>query len=80
LASPVFHIDPQDPPLLILHGDQDPQMPINQALELEGKYKAAGLDVYLDVVYGGAHGGDAFFSVEHLERVLSFLHRTLAAP
>ena len=31
LASPVFHVDANDPPLLLLHGDQDPQMPINQA-------------------------------------------------
>ena len=29
LESPVFHVDANDPPLLILHGDQDPQVPIN---------------------------------------------------
>lgn len=77
LASPVFHIDSDDPPLLIIHGDQDPQMPINQAHELAGQYIASGLDVYFDVVYGGAHGGDLFYSPEHLERVLAFLHRTI---
>ena len=30
LTSPVFHVDAEDPPLYLSHGDQDPQMPINQ--------------------------------------------------
>ena len=42
LASPVFHVDRSDPPLLLLHGDQDPQMPINQSHELEGAYEQQG--------------------------------------
>ena len=45
LASPVFHIDATDPPLLMLHGDQDPQMPINQSHELHGVYDEHGLNV-----------------------------------
>ena len=79
LASPVFHIDRSDPPLLLLHGDQDPQMPINQSHELEGAYATRGLDVYFDVVHGSAHGGDEFFAADHLERALAFLHRTLGS-
>jgi acetyl esterase/lipase len=77
LASPVYHVDPTDPPLLIIHGDQDPQMPINQAHELEGKYSAMGLDVTFDVVHGGAHGGDAFYSGKHLQGMIDFLRRTI---
>ena len=77
LASPVFHVDRSDPPLLLVHGDQDPQMPINQAHELEGAYKQLGLDVSFDVVHGAAHGGNAFFSGDHLTRALEFLHRTI---
>ncbi len=77
LASPVFHVDRTDPPLLLLHGDQDPQMPINQAHELQGAYAQFGLDVYLDVVHGAAHGGDAFFSPERVARVIAFVHRTI---
>lgn len=60
LASPVFHVDPRDPPLLLLHGDQDPQMPINQAHELENAYRKAGLPVRLEVDYSAAHGGPMF--------------------
>lgn len=78
-ASPVFHVDAGDPPLLLLHGDQDPQMPINQSHELEGRYRAMGLDVSFDVVHGAAHGGQDFFEADHLERALDFLARTIGS-
>ena len=72
-----FHVDRGDPPLLLLHGDQDPQMPINQAHELHGAYQKLGLDAALDVVHGAAHGGDGFYAPEHLDRTLVFLRRTI---
>jgi acetyl esterase/lipase len=77
LASPVMHVGPGDPPLLLFHGDQDPQMPINQAHEFQGAYENAGLDVTFDVVHGAAHGGDQFFAPKHLQRALDFLERTI---
>jgi len=76
LASPVAHVDASDPPLLLLHGDQDPQMPINQSHELHGAYKKLGLDAELEVLHGAAHGGDVFFRGEALEKVVAFLRRT----
>lgn len=79
LASPVMHVDATDPPLLLLHGDRDPQMPINQAHELEGAYEKAGVDVAFSVVHGAAHGGDAFYAPEHLDKALAFLRRTVGA-
>ena len=77
LASPVVHVDRNDPPLLIFHGDQDPQMPINQSHELQGAYEKMGLDVYFDVVHGAAHGGDQFFSKDRVARAVAFLRRTI---
>lgn len=73
LASPVSHIDGQDPPLLLIHGDQDPQMPINQAHELNGKYKQQNLSVEFEVVHGGAHGGKVFFENKMVDRVAEYL-------
>jgi len=73
LASPVFQVDASDPPLLLLHGDQDPQMPINQSHELEGAYRALGLDATLIVVHGAGHGGDQFFDEQRTELVAQFL-------
>ncbi len=73
LASPVFHVDRADPPLLMLHGDQDPQVPINQSHELQGAYKQHALPVQLEVVHGGAHGGAAFFDSDRRALVSAFL-------
>jgi acetyl esterase/lipase len=77
LASPVFHVDANDPPLLLLHGDQDPQMPINQSHELEGAYERQHLPVELIVVHGARHGGEEFFVGDNLERVDAFLDEHL---
>jgi acetyl esterase/lipase len=79
LASPVFHVDAKSPPLYILHGDRDPQMPINQAIQLWGVYKEKGLDVTFDPVHGAAHGGQLFFAPAHQQAVVAFLRRTLLA-
>jgi acetyl esterase/lipase len=75
LASPVFHVDRDDPPLLLFHGDQDPQMPINQSHELQGAYRRAKAPVQFEVVYGGAHGGAAFYDGERLAILKAFLRR-----
>ncbi len=74
LASPVAHVDDSDPPLLLIHGDQDPQMPMNQSLELEGAYKRSGRRVELIIVHGGVHGGEGFFDREMLQKVRTFLN------
>jgi acetyl esterase/lipase len=77
LASPVFHVDAKDPPLLLLHGDQDIQMPVNQSLELQGAYEKVGLPVSLVVVHGAGHGGPAFTTPENLTRIDTFLRQAL---
>jgi acetyl esterase/lipase len=73
LASPVAHVDGNDPPLLLIHGDQDPQMPINQSHELDGTYTRAGCAASFHVVHGGAHGGAGFYEPEMIELVDRFL-------
>jgi len=75
LASPVFHVDKRDPPPLLIHGDQDPQMPINQSHELHGKYQELGLDVTFEVVHGAAHGGRAFHDERRIKLVKQFLDK-----
>lgn len=77
LASPVTHVDAGDPPLLLIHGDQDPQVPINQAHELQGRFEACKLPVEFHVVHGGAHGGDVYFDETRTKLVKAFLDRHL---
>ncbi len=73
LASPIFHVDPSDPPLLLIHGDQDPQMPISQSHELDGRYKELGLSVQFEVVHGAVHGGPEFYDEIRLPMIKKFL-------
>jgi acetyl esterase/lipase len=75
LASPVFHVDKNDPPLLLFHGDQDPQMPVNQALELEGAYEKVGATVKLKILHGAGHGGKVFYEPEQIAIVKDFLRQ-----
>jgi acetyl esterase/lipase len=80
LASPRFHTDASDPPLLWMHGDQDFQMPINQGHELEGVYRELGLPVQLIVKHGSGHGGPAFTNAESLREIDEFLRRQVLSP
>lgn len=73
LASPVFHIDNNAPPLLLFHGDLDPQMPVNQSLQLLGAYEKAKCKVNFHTVHGAAHGGGIFFDEQRLAIIRTFL-------
>lgn len=79
LASPVFHVDKDDPPLLMIHGDHDPQVPINQSHELHGRYKEIGIPVQLEVIHGGAHGGPGFYDDARIELVEQFFAKHLGS-
>lgn len=61
-ASPVTYASKDDPPFLIIHGDADTLVPYAQSVELEEALKKAGVDVILQRVPGGGHGGPAFTS------------------
>ena len=76
-ASPVFQIDASDPPLLIFHGDQDIQVPINQSHELVGVYKSHNLKVQMEVVYGGGHSDTPYFEPKYQQIAETFLKEVL---
>jgi acetyl esterase/lipase len=73
LASPVFQVDESDPPMLLLHGDQDPQMPIEQSRELRDACRKAKVPVEFVTVQGAVHGGSEFYDRERLAFVERFL-------
>ena len=54
--SPITHVSPDDPPTLIIHGDRDFLVPIQQAEIIVNKLKAAGVEAKLVVKKGEAHG------------------------
>jgi dienelactone hydrolase len=76
LASPVAHLDKADPPLLLLHGDADPQMPHAQS---EGFAKAYQASVKLIMLAGSKHGGPEFYDEDRLKVVAAFLRQALTS-
>ena len=54
--SPITHVTPDDPPTLIIHGDKDFLVPIQQAEIIIDKLKAAGVEAQLVVKKGEGHG------------------------
>jgi len=73
LASPVFHVNAKSPPLLLIHGDEDPQAPFEQSREMEAACKRAGARVEFEVIKGGGHGGEKFFDDKRIALVEQFL-------
>jgi len=54
--SPVTYITPDDPPFLILHGDHDRVVPLEQSQILYDKLKSVGVPVEMLVVKNAGHG------------------------
>ena len=80
LASPVVHVDSDDPPLWLIHGDADPQMPPQQSLELKQVYEKHGCAVTLQMLPGSVHGGAEFYSAVRLAELADQLHVVLRTP
>ena len=58
-ASPIQHLDSNDPPTLTLHGTIDELVPIRQADMLHVKLDELGIDNYYDRVDGWPHSMDS---------------------
>lgn len=77
LASPVAHLDASDPPLLLIHGGADPQMPPAQSQELAAAYETLKLPVQLILMPGSKHGGPEFYDAERTQWMADFLTKHL---
>ena len=60
LANPATYIDTQDPPFLILHGDEDPLVPHCQSAMLHEALKTAGVSSQFVLVPKAKHGPGLF--------------------
>jgi acetyl esterase/lipase len=75
-ASPIDHVSPADPPMLLIHGRQDPLIPVSQSKEMQAALTAAGVRNELLLVNGG-HGLDFPAHYSNLvPDVLEFLSAT----
>lgn len=76
-ASAFYQVSKEDPPFLIMHGDRDPGVPLEQSQRLHQKLKEAGVDSKLHIVKGAGHGGKAFQSPDVRAMILQFFNQHL---
>lgn len=76
-ASPVYQVDSFDPPILIMHGDQDNQVPVNQSLELEGAYQQKNIKVQLEIIHGAGHSDGIYYELKSQRLIENFLSKVL---
>lgn len=67
-ASPLTYVTPDDAPMLIVHGDADPVVPVQQSETFHAALEKAGVKSKLHIVKGGGHGQG--FQVPEVQQVV----------
>jgi acetyl esterase/lipase len=62
-----------------MHGDRDRTVDVEHSRRFEASLRAAGVDVTFITIAGASHGGDAFYSPDHVRAIDDFLRRTIGA-
>jgi acetyl esterase/lipase/predicted alpha/beta-hydrolase family hydrolase len=74
--NPITHVTKDDPPFLIVHGDNDRTVPLNQSSLLFEALKKAGASVQFHTIKGAGHG-QGFGGPEIEPMVSAFFERNL---
>ena len=80
-ASPLTHVDRIRAPLFIVHGANDPRVPLSEAEQIHAVLRAKGVDTEL-LVYGDEGHGLARLAnrLDAYPRMVAFLDRVLRVP
>jgi len=73
-SNPVSYVDKDDPPMLFIHGTDDPLVPYNQSVLLSSRLKPLGVSGEIITVQGGQHGGFKNSRIKELERMFFEVH------
>jgi acetyl esterase/lipase len=76
-ASPIFHVTADDPPFLLIHGDQDPVVPYVQSKNMYNKLLEMKVKANLITVEGGVHGPGVINSTEVREQMVQWMDQYL---
>ena len=71
--SATNYVDPNDPPVIIFHGDQDRVVPNCQGKMFFELLKAAGVKTEATFPADGSHGGPQMYTEENLQKMVHFL-------
>lgn len=76
-ASPLMHVSSDAPPCLIVHGDADRTVPIDQALRFDAALRTAGVPTTLVILDGVGHTPALDRDSTSGRALLEFVNRTL---
>jgi len=76
-ANPITYVSKDAPPFLILHGDADKLVPVNQSELLSEALRKAGVPVIFHKIVGAGHASPEFNLPEVKAMVRSFFDHTL---
>ena len=76
-ASPITYVSKDDPPFLIMHGDVDTTVPVQQSEAFAEALKKAEVPVILVVLKGVGHGGEEFLKSDKVRIIDRFLQESL---
>lgn len=76
-ANPISYVSPDDPPFLMVHGDKDPVVPLQQSELLFKALKSANCSARFHTIEGAGHG-PGFDGPEVQPMVREFFDRQLA--
>jgi acetyl esterase/lipase len=79
-ASPLAYVTRDTPPVLIIHGEKDDTVPLDQSRSLKSALDTLKVRNQLIIVPGAGHDGPLFASPELQKPVLEFLGATPASP
>lgn len=86
-VSPITHVDAKDPPMLLIHGDKDAVVDVQQSHWMEAKLKSAG--VLVEAIYipgvdhsfiGASLAETRAATLKATNATFDFFHKTLKAP
>ncbi|WP_395737803.1 prolyl oligopeptidase family serine peptidase [Prosthecobacter sp.] len=76
-VDPITYVTKDDPPFLIVHGDKDPTVPINQSQLLFGALKKSEVSAHFHTIHGAGHGGPGFAGKNIDDMVSTFFEERL---
>ncbi|OYW31016.1 MAG: hypothetical protein B7Z47_02385, partial [Chthoniobacter sp. 12-60-6] len=76
-VNSITYVTKDDPPFLIVHGDKDPTVPINQSQLLFEALKKTEVSAHFHTIHGAGHGGPGFTGKNIADMVGAFFDERL---
>jgi dipeptidyl aminopeptidase/acylaminoacyl peptidase len=79
-VSPLLHVTPDDPPALLIHGDKDTLVKLDQSRQIHEAFQKIGVTSELIVLEGAGHGFRGDDDTRATNEVVAWFDKNLAPP